>query len=100
MVAMGISKPSAYHNVDRTGLKRKRGDTVEMSCCGAKPFRITMKKLMSWSKIQDGEILMRWSCRACGKKPEFSTPGDRARFVEFLRGPGLRPNQMCGCGEH
>jgi len=43
-------------------------------------------------------------CRACGRPPEFVTPQDKARFENHIRGrlPGLgiRPNQMCGCGNH
>lgn len=34
MAAMGYPNASKYHTVDRTGLKRKRHDTVEVACCG------------------------------------------------------------------
>lgn len=103
MIAMGISNPSPYHTVKRDDLRRKRGDTIEISCCGVHKMRITMAKMFkSLRFLPDGNYTSRMRCRSCNQSPDIA-PEDKARFAEYVRrggAPPLRPNQLCGCHEH
>lgn len=101
MAAMGYPNASKYHTVDRTGIKRKRNDTVEVECCG-KFYRITFAKL--------ARGLNRLRCRnqgCSGRSPTISEAElHRFREWERINGKvgGVRRNgrmPICACGgEH
>jgi predicted SprT family Zn-dependent metalloprotease len=102
MMKMGISNPSPYHTIDRTGLRRKRHDSIEMTCCGV-PFGVTMERLRKSMGVT-GETRLR--CARCEGRPQFSSQEERSRFEAYMkafniaRQPGIAPNPICGCGRH
>lgn len=92
MVAMG-AQPKRTHDVQRDSVRRTRGDTVAMVCCGGTPFRITLKKAHT--------LLTRGGrCKACHQPPVLATDADRKLYESWVRG-GLKilPNS-CRCGAH
>ncbi len=95
MVAMGAS-PKRTHNVNRESVKRTRGDTVTMVCCGGAPFRVTLKKA-------HGLVTRGGRCRACQQPPVFATAADRTMYETWARrsagGLIIRQNS-CRCGAH
>jgi len=95
MVAMGAS-PKRTHNVNRESVKRTRGDTVAMVCCGGTPFRVTLKKA-------HGLMTRGGQCRSCRQPPVFAAAADRAAYDAWVRrtagGLIIRQNS-CRCGSH
>lgn len=92
MVAMGAA-PKRTHNVNRESVRRTRGDTVAMTCCGGASFRVTLKKAHA--------LMTRGGrCRACHQAPVFASTADRATYEAWARGGlNIRPNS-CLCGAH
>lgn len=85
MRKMGIANPSRTHSVSREGLKRKRRDTIAVTCCG-KEFRITIKRLARG----------RTRCK-CGGPLEFASDADRRAFEAATR-PMTANMRVCGLG--
>lgn len=79
MRVMGYPNARPYHTVDRTGLRRERADTVEVSCCGEQLGRLTFKRL--------ARILLnpRAKCRRCAEKPKITSVADQARFEAWVK---------------
>jgi len=91
MVAMGV-QPKRTHAVNRESVKRTRGDTVALVCCGGAPFRVTLKKAAAF---------IFYGCKSCRQPATFASAADKAAFDAYTRGPSLsiRPNS-CLCGAH
>ena len=91
MVAMG-AQPKRTHNVQRDSVRRTRGDTVAMVCCG-QTFRVTLKKAHAFM-TRGGR------CRACHQAPVLATDADKKAYEAWVRGGlQIRPNS-CLCGAH
>jgi predicted SprT family Zn-dependent metalloprotease len=94
MVAMGVP-PKRTHDVNRESIRRTRGDTVAMTCCGNAPFRVMLKKAHAL-------VTLGGRCRACQQAPVFASAADRTAYNTWLYVDTplrIRPNS-CLCGAH